>query len=38
MDPARKADDPLPPARLNAFALGWSVLIARIKRWLGMKA
>jgi len=32
MDPNRSADDPLPVAKLNVFALGWSVLIGRLKR------
>ncbi|MNF05223.1 hypothetical protein D3C80_2049030 [compost metagenome] len=35
MDPNRSADDPLPVAKLNAFALGWSVLVGRIKRLFG---
>ena len=35
MDPARSPDTPLPPARLNAFSLGWSVLWSRIRRLFG---
>ena len=35
MDPKRSADEPLPQAKLNAFALAWSVLIGRIKRLFG---
>lgn len=35
MDPSRSPDAPLPPARLNAFSLGWSVLWSRIRRLLG---
>jgi carbon-monoxide dehydrogenase small subunit len=35
MDPARSPDAPLPPARLNAFSLGWSVLWSRIRRLFG---
>lgn len=35
MDPSRSADAPLPPARLNAFTLGLSVLWARVRRWFG---
>ena len=35
MDPSRSADTPLPKAQLNAFALGLSVLWARIRRWFG---
>ncbi|NDZ17909.1 carbon monoxide dehydrogenase [Variovorax sp. WS11] len=35
MDPSRSPDAPLPPARLNAFSLGWSVLWSRIRRLFG---
>ena len=35
MDPARAAGAPLPPAKLNAFSLGWSVFWARIRRLFG---
>lgn len=37
MDPNRSADDPLPVAKLNAFALGWSVLMGRLKSLLGIQ-
>lgn len=36
MDPTRATDMPLPPARLNAFSLGLSVVWSRIRRWLGI--
>ena len=35
MDPARAAGAPLPPAKLNAFSLGWSVFWARVRRLFG---
>lgn len=35
MDPTRSSDLPLPPAKLNAFSLGMSVMWSRIKRLLG---
>lgn len=35
MDPARSADAPLPPARLNAFSLALSVALSRIRRLFG---
>lgn len=35
MDPSRSSDAPLPPARLNAFSLGMSVLWSRIRRLFG---
>lgn len=37
MDPKRAGGAPLPPARLNAFTLGLSVLWARMKRWFGAR-
>ena len=35
MDPTRAPDAQLPPARLNAMSLGWSVLWSRIRRLFG---
>ena len=35
MDPTRSPDAALPPARLNAISLGWSVLWSRIRRLFG---
>jgi len=35
MDPKRAPGEALPPARLNAFALGWSVLWSRIRGLFG---
>ncbi|HYP82755.1 xanthine dehydrogenase family Fe-S subunit [Variovorax sp.] len=35
MDPARAPGAQLPPARLNAMSLGWSVLWSRIRRLFG---
>jgi carbon-monoxide dehydrogenase small subunit len=35
MDPTRTPDAQLPPARLNAMSLGWSVLWSRIRRLFG---
>ena len=35
MDPKRAHDAQLPPARLNAMSLGWSVLWSRIRRLFG---
>ncbi len=37
MDPKRAGDASLPPAQLNAFSLGVSVLWARIRRWFGAR-
>ena len=35
MNPNRSSDLPLPPAKLNAFSLGVSVIWSRIKRLFG---
>lgn len=35
MNPNRSSDLPLPPAKLNAFSLGMSVMWSRIKRFFG---